>query len=36
MALGAVVLAIAFVDELVLEIRGQRVVPQSDEATRNE
>ena len=36
MALGTVVLAIAFVDELVLEIRGQRVVPVSDEATRNE
>ena len=36
MALGAVVLAIAFVDELVLEIRGRRVVPVSDEAMRNE
>jgi TRAP-type C4-dicarboxylate transport system permease small subunit len=36
MALGAVVLAIAFLDELVLEIRGQRVVPVSDEASRNE
>jgi TRAP-type C4-dicarboxylate transport system permease small subunit len=36
MALGAVVLAIAFIDELVLEIRGQRAVPQSDEALRNE
>jgi TRAP-type C4-dicarboxylate transport system permease small subunit len=36
MALGAVVLAIAFVDELVLEARGRRVVPKSDEATRNE
>jgi TRAP-type C4-dicarboxylate transport system permease small subunit len=36
MAVGAVVLAIAFVDELVLEIRGERFVPQSDEATRNE
>ena len=36
MAVGAVVLAIAFVDELVLELRGRRVVPQSDEATRNE
>ena len=36
MALGAVVLLIAFIDELVLEIRGERVVPQSDEATRNE
>ncbi|MGZ5130491.1 MAG: TRAP transporter small permease [Caldimonas sp.] len=36
MALGAVVLAIALVDEFVLEIRGERVVPVSDEATRNE
>jgi TRAP-type C4-dicarboxylate transport system permease small subunit len=36
MALGAVVLAIAFIDELVLEVGGQRFVPQSDEATRNE
>ena len=36
MAIGTVVLAIAFVDELVLEIRGRRVVPVSDEATRNE
>ncbi len=36
MALGAVVLAIAFLDELVLEIRGERVVPVSDEASRNE
>ena len=36
MAVGTVVLAIAFVDELVLELRGRRVVPVSDEATRNE
>jgi TRAP-type C4-dicarboxylate transport system permease small subunit len=36
MALGAVVLAIAFIDELVLEIRGRRIVPVSDEAMRNE
>ena len=36
MAVGAVVLAIAFVDELVLELRGRRVVPSSEEATRNE
>jgi TRAP-type C4-dicarboxylate transport system permease small subunit len=36
MALGAVVLAIAFIDELVLEIRGERVIPVSDEASRNE
>ncbi len=36
MAFGAVVFAIAFIDELVLELRGERVVPVSDEATRNE
>ena len=36
MALGTIVLAIAFIDELVLEIRGERIVPVSDEATRNE
>jgi len=36
MAIGSVVFAIAFVDELVLEVRGRRVVPVSDEATRNE
>jgi TRAP-type C4-dicarboxylate transport system permease small subunit len=36
MALGTVVLAIAFVDELVLEIRGRRVVHVPEEATRNE
>jgi TRAP-type C4-dicarboxylate transport system permease small subunit len=36
MAVGAVVLAIALVDELVLEIRGRRVVPVSEEALRNE
>jgi TRAP-type C4-dicarboxylate transport system permease small subunit len=36
MALGTAVLAIAFIDELVLEARGQRVVLSSDEATRNE
>ena len=36
MALGTVVLAIAFIDELVLEARARRVVAFSDEATRNE
>ena len=36
MALGTLVLAIAFLDELVLEAHGQRVVPESDEASRNE
>lgn len=36
MALGAIVLAIAFVDELVLEILGKRVAHVSDEAMHNE
>jgi TRAP-type C4-dicarboxylate transport system permease small subunit len=36
MAAGAVILAIAFLDELVLELRGQRVQKVSDEALRNE
>ena len=36
MALGTVVLAVAFVDELVLEARGLRVTADSDEPRRNE
>jgi TRAP-type C4-dicarboxylate transport system permease small subunit len=36
MALGTAVLAIAFIDELVLEARGLRVVASTDEASRNE
>jgi TRAP-type C4-dicarboxylate transport system permease small subunit len=36
MAAGTVILAIAFLDELVLEILGQRIVKGSDEALRNE
>jgi TRAP-type C4-dicarboxylate transport system permease small subunit len=36
MALGTVVLAIAFIDELVLELRGRRVVVASEEVARNE
>ena len=36
MAIGTLVLAIAFVDELVLELRGQRTQPESGEALRNE
>lgn len=36
MALGTLILAIAFIDELVLEVRGQRVVHVSNEALRNE
>jgi TRAP-type C4-dicarboxylate transport system permease small subunit len=36
MAVGSLILVIAFVDELVLEWRGVRVLPASDEAVRNE
>jgi len=36
MAVGTVILAIAFIDELVLELRGGRVVRSSDEPLRNE
>jgi TRAP-type C4-dicarboxylate transport system permease small subunit len=36
MGLGTVVLAIAFLDELVLEILGRRADPTSGEALRNE
>jgi TRAP-type C4-dicarboxylate transport system permease small subunit len=36
MAIGTVVLAIAFVDELVLELRGERIVVASEEAMHNE
>ena len=36
MAVGTAILAIAFVDELVLELRGQRVVVVSEEAMHNE
>ncbi|MEO8060094.1 MAG: TRAP transporter small permease subunit [Burkholderiales bacterium] len=36
MALGTLILAIAFVDELVLELRGKRVVRSSEEASHNE
>ena len=36
MAAGAVIMAIAFLDELVLELRGQRTRRHSDEALRNE
>jgi len=36
MALGSVILTIAIFDDLVLELRGQRVEVHSDEATRNE
>jgi TRAP-type C4-dicarboxylate transport system permease small subunit len=36
MAVGTVILAIAFIDEFVMELRGKRAVPQSDEAMRNE
>lgn len=36
MAVGSLILLIAFVDEFVLELRGQRVQPSSDEPLRNE
>ena len=36
MALGATVLLIAMLDDLILELRGKRVLPVSAEATRNE
>ncbi len=36
MAFGAVILLIAFIDELVLEIQGRRVTAASSEALRNE
>ena len=36
MALGTLILAIAFIDELVLELRGQRQTAASDEALHNE
>jgi TRAP-type C4-dicarboxylate transport system permease small subunit len=36
MAAGTLILTIALVDELLLEMRGARVVVASDEATRNE
>ena len=36
MAVGTVVLMVAFIDEWVLELRGVRVAAEPDEATRNE
>ena len=36
MAIGTSILAIALIDELVLELRGRRVVVVSDEAAHNE
>jgi len=36
MAFGSAILLIAFIDELVLEVRGRRIVTVSEEATRNE
>jgi TRAP-type C4-dicarboxylate transport system permease small subunit len=36
MALGAIILLIAFIDELVLEIQGRRITVVSSEALRNE
>ena len=36
MAAGTIILAIAFIDERVMELRGQRIQPGSDEMLRNE
>jgi hypothetical protein len=36
MALGTTILLIAFIDELVLELRGRRSHAVPDEAVRNE
>jgi TRAP-type C4-dicarboxylate transport system permease small subunit len=36
MALGSVVLLLAFIDELVLEVRGLRLAPNASEAKHNE
>ena len=36
MAIGSVILLVAFLDELLLEWRGQRVVVVSDEASHSE
>ena len=36
MALGTIILAIAFIDELVLEIKGRRVIVESSEMLHNE
>ena len=36
MAVGTVILAIAFIDELVLELLGRRAQAASSEALRNE
>ncbi|MDP3084782.1 MAG: TRAP transporter small permease, partial [Rubrivivax sp.] len=35
-AVGTLILTIAFIDELVLELRGRRSGPTSDEAVRSE
>ena len=36
MAAGSVVLVLAFIDELVLEMRGLRVAPDASDAKHNE
>jgi len=36
MALGTIILAIAFVDEFILELRGRRLIAETGEALRNE
>ena len=36
MALGTIILAVAFIDEFILELRGRRVIVETGEALRNE
>ena len=36
MALGIIILAVAFIDEFILELRGRRVIVETGEALRNE
>ena len=36
MALGTIILAVAFIDEFILELRGRRVIMETGEALRNE
>jgi TRAP-type C4-dicarboxylate transport system permease small subunit len=36
MALGTIILAVAFIDEFILELRGRRVTVETGEALRNE
>jgi hypothetical protein len=36
MAIGNLILLVAFIDEFVLELRGRRCAPATDGAARNE